>query len=140
MDLGTATDAGAIAVATTLLVVATAVQYVDCAQNIGVGLLRGLDDTTASFRMTLIGYWIVGLPTAWLVSHGFGLGATGVWLGLLTGLGTTAALLLRRFTEASPHVWNRPPRRPPPESLPAAATIVPPASPVSRTRAAQPVR
>lgn len=97
LDPGTAAGAAAAAVATTLLLVATAVQYVDCAQNIGVGLLRGLDDTAASFRMTLIGYWIVGLPTAWLLSHGLGLGATGGWLGLLTGLSATAALLLRRF-------------------------------------------
>lgn len=73
-------------------------QFVDCAQNIGVGLLRGLDDTESGFRLPLVGYWLVGLPLAALLARPAGLGAVGTWLGLLGGLTATAGLLLRRFS------------------------------------------
>ena len=69
----------------------------DTLQNIGVGLLRGLDDTRSGFRLTVIGYWAIGLSLVWLLARPLGLGATGAWLGLAGGLATTAALLLARF-------------------------------------------
>lgn len=88
----------ALTIATQLLFVAAFLQFFDCAQNIGVGLLRGLDDTKSGFRITLIGYWAVGLPAAWLLAYALDLEAVGIWLGLLTGLATTAILLLRRYS------------------------------------------
>ncbi|MFF2513767.1 MATE family efflux transporter [Streptomyces sp. NPDC058086] len=88
----------ALDIATHLLVVTAFLQFFDCAQNIGVGLLRGLDDTRSGFRITLIGYWAVGLPAAWLGAYPLGLDTVGIWLGLLTGLATTAVLLLRRYS------------------------------------------
>ncbi|MDQ0791472.1 MATE family multidrug resistance protein [Streptomyces sp. B3I7] len=90
-------------IATNLLLIAAVLQFFDCAQNIGVGLLRGLDDTRSGFRVTLVGYWLIGLPAAWLLGHLAGLGTVGVWLGLLTGLAATAALLLRRYDRALSH-------------------------------------
>ncbi|AYF72884.1 MATE family efflux transporter [Nocardia yunnanensis] len=90
-------DAAAEHVAHTLLWVAIALQFFDAAQNIAVGLLRGLKDTKAGFRLSLIGYWGVGLPTALLLAFPLRMGAAGVWLGLGAGLATTAALMLRRF-------------------------------------------
>lgn len=88
----------ALDIATHLLMVTAFLQFFDCAQNIGVGLLRGLDDTKSGFRITLIGYWAVGLPAAWLGAYPLGLDTVGIWLGLLTGLATTAVLLLRRYS------------------------------------------
>ncbi|MGW0561773.1 MATE family efflux transporter [Streptomyces sp. NPDC003016] len=90
----------ALTIATQLLVVTAFLQFFDCAQNIGVGLLRGLDDTRSGFRITLIGYWAVGLPAAWLLARPLGLDTLGIWLGLLTGLATTAVLLLRRYSSS----------------------------------------
>ncbi|GAB7102086.1 NorM family multidrug efflux MATE transporter [Streptomyces phaeofaciens JCM 4814] len=90
----------ALSIATHLLVVTAFLQFFDCAQNIGVGLLRGLDDTRSGFRITLIGYWAVGLPAAWLLAYALHLDTLGIWLGLLTGLAATATLLLRRYTSA----------------------------------------
>ncbi|MFB7286691.1 MATE family efflux transporter [Actinacidiphila glaucinigra] len=87
----------ALTIATHLLIVTAFLQFFDCAQNIGVGLLRGLDDTKSGFRITLIGYWAVGLPASWLLGYPLGLDTLGIWLGLLTGLATTAVLLLRRY-------------------------------------------
>ncbi|MGY5123687.1 MATE family efflux transporter [Streptomyces nigrescens] len=97
-DTSSARDAQAVSIATHLLLVIMVLQFFDCAQNIGVGLLRGLDDTKSGFRITLIGYWAVGLPAAWLLGYPLGLDTLGIWLGLLTGLATTAILLLRRYT------------------------------------------
>ncbi|MGY5123630.1 MATE family efflux transporter [Streptomyces nigrescens] len=95
-------DAGsdqALGIATHLLMVTAVLQFFDCAQNIGVGLLRGLDDTKSGFRITLIGYWAVGLPASWLLAYALDLATLGIWLGLLTGLATTALLLLRRYNQ-----------------------------------------
>lgn len=99
-DAGSTGDDDAVAIATRLLLVIAVLQFFDCAQNIGVGLLRGLDDTRSGFRITLVGYWAVGLPAAGLLGYGAGLGTLGIWLGLLTGLATTAILLLRRYGAA----------------------------------------
>ncbi|MFE4975361.1 MATE family efflux transporter [Kitasatospora sp. NPDC056651] len=99
-DPGTAADQQGLRIATGLLVVVAVLQFFDCAQNIGVGLLRGLDDTRSGFRITLVGYWLVGLPAAWLFAYPLGGETRGLWLGLLTGLATTAVLLLRRYGRA----------------------------------------
>ncbi|MFC5183676.1 MATE family efflux transporter [Actinomadura harenae] len=87
----------ALTIATHLLAVTAFLQFFDCAQNIGVGLLRGLGDTKSGFRITLIGYWAIGLPSAWLFAHTLDLDTVGIWLGLLTGLAATAVLLLHRY-------------------------------------------
>ncbi|MET8628370.1 MATE family efflux transporter [Kitasatospora sp. NPDC004669] len=93
----TAADRQGLHIAVGLLTVVAVLQFFDCAQNIGVGLLRGLDDTRSGFRITLIGYWAVGLPAAWLLAYPLGGETRGLWLGLLIGLATTAVLLLRRY-------------------------------------------
>ncbi|MEV6728232.1 MULTISPECIES: MATE family efflux transporter [unclassified Streptomyces] len=90
----------ALTIATHLLIVTAFLQFFDCAQNIGVGLLRGLDDTKSGFRITLVGYWAVGLPASWLLAYALNLDTLGIWLGLLTGLATTAVLLLRRYSRS----------------------------------------
>src|SRR5918997_1911141 len=91
-------DSTTFGIAASLLMIAALMQFFDCAQNIGVGLLRGVDDTRSGFRLTLIGYWLIGLPAAWFLGPAVGMGPVGVWLGLMCGLAVTAALLLRRFT------------------------------------------
>lgn len=93
----TSRDHATIHLAHTLLLIAIVLQFFDAAQNIGNGLLRGVTDTKAGFRLSLIGYWIVGLPTALLLAFPLRLGAAGVWWGLTAGLATTAALMLRRY-------------------------------------------
>ena len=90
-------DPAAESLATTLLLFAIAQQFFKGAQNISVGLLRGLGNTKAGFHSTLIGYWVVGTPAMLLFSYGLHLHGPGVWIGLCTGFGATAALLLRRF-------------------------------------------
>ncbi|WP_327110138.1 MATE family efflux transporter [Nocardia sp. NBC_01730] len=90
-------DTDTIRIAHTLLLIGIVLQFFDAAQNIGTGLLRGLKATNAGFRLSLIGYWGVGLPVALLLAFPVGLGAAGVWWGLTAGLATTAILMLRRY-------------------------------------------
>ncbi|MFD3746533.1 MATE family efflux transporter [Nocardia sp. NPDC058633] len=92
-----ATDTDTIAIAHTLLLIGIVLQFFDAAQNIGTGLLRGLKETSAGFRLSLVGYWGVGLPAALLLAFPLDLGAAGVWWGLTAGLATTAALMLRKY-------------------------------------------
>jgi len=92
-----ANTAAVFRIASQLLLLAAGLQIFDCAQNIGIGILRGAGETGTSFLMTLIGYWVVGLPSAWIFGHWCGLGTAGVWLGLTLGLTVTAVQLVLRF-------------------------------------------
>lgn len=89
--------ADVVAAASGLLWFAIAYQYLKGAQNVCVGLLRGLGNTKSGLRNTLVGYWAIGIPAMVLFAHYLGLRGDGVWRGLCTGFGGTAALLLRRF-------------------------------------------
>jgi len=90
-------DKTVIEIAAALLVFAAIYQVSDGLQVGAAGALRGFKDTTIPMLLTLIAYWGVGFPTAYL----FGstsifvppMGASGYWLGLVTGL-TAAAILL----------------------------------------------
>jgi MATE family multidrug resistance protein len=90
-------DGPATHIAHSLLLVAIGLQFFDAAQNIAVGLLRGIAATAAGFRLSVIGYWLVGVPAAALLAFPGHLGALGVWLGLTAGLATTAGLMTRRY-------------------------------------------
>ncbi len=92
-----ADTAGLLAVATPLLGLAALLQFFDASQNIAIGLLRGVGDTTSAFVRTLTGYWGLGLGCAWLLGLHWGFGVIGLWWGLIVGLAATAAQLLLRF-------------------------------------------
>jgi MATE family multidrug resistance protein len=90
-----------IALGATVLAAAALTQFADAAQNIAVGLLRGIDQAAAGFRATLIGYWAIGLPAAALLAFGLDWGLIGLWAGLGCGLAACAALMLTRFHTAT---------------------------------------
>jgi MATE family multidrug resistance protein len=92
-------DVVVVATAGSLLLIAIAQQATKGAQNIAVGLMRGLGDTKSGFRASLIGYWGVGVPGMLLCAYVLSWHAVGVWVGLCLGFGATAALLLRRFVQ-----------------------------------------
>lgn len=101
--------AAAASLAGTLLLFAIAHQFFKGAQNISVGLLRGLGNTKSGFRNTLIGYWAVGTPAMLLCAFPLGMRGPGIWVGLCVGFGATALLLLRRFyQELRPADGDRP--------------------------------
>jgi len=86
-----------IPIAIGLLVMAALFQVVDGAQVVALGLLRGIQDTKIPMIFAMVSYWVIGMPASLLFGFVFDLGATGVWLGLVVGLGVAAILLNWRF-------------------------------------------
>ncbi|MBT8391452.1 MAG: MATE family efflux transporter [Ignavibacteriaceae bacterium] len=93
-----------ISISSSLLIIAALFQISDGTQAVGIGILRGLTDVKIPTAITFIAYWIVGLPTGYLLGFNFDLGVQGVWIGLLLGLTTSAILLTVRFNIKSKQV------------------------------------
>jgi MATE family multidrug resistance protein len=90
-------DAGVIALAAQLLVLAGVFQLSDGIQVAANGALRGLKDTRVPMFITLFAYWGMGMPIGWWLAFPQGMGARGMWIGLIAGLTVAAVLLSRRF-------------------------------------------
>jgi len=94
-------DPEVIHIASQLLVVAAFFQISDGVQVVGMGALRGFEDVKVPTVIAVMAYWVVGLPAGYLLGFQYGLGATGVWYGLLIGLSLAAILLFYRFQHKS---------------------------------------
>lgn len=90
-------DPAVIALAAQLLVLAGLFQFSDGIQVAANGALRGLKDTRMPMFITMFAYWGVGMPIGWWLAFPHGLGARGMWMGLIAGLSVAAVLLSRRF-------------------------------------------
>ncbi len=91
-------------IAATLVVIAGFFQLSDGIQVVGLGVLRGIADVNIPTLLTLIAYWIVALPLSYVLAFPLGMGAPGVWLGLLAGLTVSAVLLTYRFYNKLPRI------------------------------------
>jgi len=90
-------DPAILSAASFLLPFAVATQFFAGAQNICIGLLRGLGDTSSGLTLTSIGYGLIGMPALWVCSRWMGEGGAGAWLGLCIAFGATSVLLWHRF-------------------------------------------
>ncbi|MBE7450464.1 MAG: MATE family efflux transporter [Kofleriaceae bacterium] len=90
-------EAVVIAAAIPLVQIAAFFQLSDGAQAVAAGALRGAGDTRAAFVANLLGHYLVGLPVALGLGFAAGLGAPGLWWGLVAGLTGTAIALIARF-------------------------------------------
>jgi MATE family multidrug resistance protein len=100
-------DAGVAALAAQLLLLAAIFQFSDGIQVTANGALRGLKDTTVPMAITMLAYWGIGMPLAYWLGFGLGLGARGIWIGLIAGLTGAALLLFARFLHLARH-WRAP--------------------------------
>ncbi len=89
--------ANLLRIGASLIIVAALFQLVDGLQVMALGLLRGVQDTTVPMVMATISYWVIGLPVSYVLAFTLGLGAIGLWLGLVIGLLIAAVLLMWRF-------------------------------------------
>ena len=85
-------DAELTEMAVSLLFMAAIFQISDGLQVSGSAALRGLKDTRVPMYVNLLAYWIIGLPTAYMLGYHTALGPRGLWIGLIAGL-TVAAIL-----------------------------------------------
>jgi len=90
-----------VAVASSMLVVAAFFQISDGVQVVGHGALRGMADARIPTLYSMVAYWVLGLPAGYLLAFAAGMGAVGIWLGLLIGLSASALLILLRFERLS---------------------------------------
>ncbi|MCW0352449.1 MATE family efflux transporter [Pantoea sp. RSPAM1] len=89
-----------VTLAAQLMLLATIYQISDSVQVIGSGILRGYKDTRSIFFITFIAYWLLGLPsgyilalTDWVVPR---MGPAGFWCGFIVGLTSAAIMMLWR--------------------------------------------
>ncbi|MBB4636894.1 MATE family efflux transporter [Longimicrobium terrae] len=105
------TDPRIVEIGAGLLVMAAAFQVFDGMQVAGLCALRGASDTRVPMWMTVLGYWAIGAPAAWLLGLHTPLGARGVWAGLVLGLASVAIMLawrVRRVMWAGPLIHRAP--------------------------------
>ena len=79
------------------IVYATAMQGADCINAPLQGTLRGCKDVRATFIMAMVSFWLIGLPSGWLLAHQAGMGPYGYWTGLIIGVLAGALLLMFRL-------------------------------------------
>ncbi|NGF56284.1 MATE family efflux transporter [Parapedobacter sp. SGR-10] len=90
-------DTAVIALSAQLLIIAGLFQLFDGTQVVGLGVLRGMGDVNIPTFITFVAYWIVGLPSGYLMGIPMGMGVQGVWYGLTLGLLTSSLLLYVRY-------------------------------------------
>ncbi len=90
-------DAAVAASGGLLLRYAAIFQFSDGIQVASGGALRGLKDTRVPMAISALSYWGVGMPVGLLLAFPGGLGASGMWMGIIAGLSCAAACLLARF-------------------------------------------
>jgi MATE family multidrug resistance protein len=69
----------------------------DGIQTTATGALRGLNDTRVPLIMALVGFWIIGFVSAYVLAFSAGYGPVGIWVGLSLGLTVFAVLVMGRF-------------------------------------------
>ncbi|MBD1396310.1 MATE family efflux transporter [Pontibacter sp. JH31] len=90
-------DPAVIEMASMLMIIAALFQISDGVQVVGLGALRGLEDVRIPSLISLVAYWVIGLPVGYFLCFKAGFGVNGVWTGLLVGLSVAAILLFWRF-------------------------------------------
>lgn len=104
-----------VALAAHLMLLAAVYQLSDSIQVVGSGVLRGYKDTRSIFFITFIAYWVLGLPsgyilalTDWVVEP---MGPAGFWTGFIIGLTSAAIMMMFRMRwlqrQPSLHILQR---------------------------------
>jgi MATE family multidrug resistance protein len=60
---------------------------------VATGVLRGSGDTRTPMIINVIGHWVLGLPTGYVLCFISGWGVAGLWVGLSIGLVFVSAIL-----------------------------------------------
>ncbi|PPA71184.1 MATE family efflux transporter [Jeotgalibacillus proteolyticus] len=90
-------DKQVIALTAQFLFFAVLFQLSDAVQASVQGVLRGYKDVNITLIMTMISYWVIGLPGGYLMANYTDLAYFGYWLGLIAGLTAGAVTLTVRL-------------------------------------------
>ena len=94
-------DPAVAAIAVSLLYMGAVMQLSDGLQVSAMGALRGYKDTRVPMLITVVAYWGVGFPLAWVFGIPLHLSPAMIWAGFLAGLTVAAVLLTARFLKQS---------------------------------------
>jgi multidrug resistance protein, MATE family len=97
LDLSEPENWPVIELAATFLAFAALFQFVDGAQVVGSGMLRGLHDTRIPMVFAALGYWGIGVPFGVVLAFPLGFAGAGIWMGLASGLAVVAVLMTTRW-------------------------------------------
>lgn len=90
-----------IALASQLMLLAALYQISDSIQVIGSGILRGYKDTRSIFFITFAAYWLLGLPSGYVLALTDlvvdRMGPAGFWIGFIIGLTSAAVMMMLRM-------------------------------------------
>lgn len=90
-------DQKVIAAASTLIIIAAFFQLSDGVQAVGMGVLKGIADVKIPMIITLVSYWVIGLPSGYFFAFILNYDIIGIWIGLSLGLTAAAVLFVWRF-------------------------------------------
>jgi MATE family multidrug resistance protein len=94
-------NAEVLSIAAKLLLVAAIFQISDAIQVVVLAALRGMQDVMIPTVITFVAYWVIGFPISYYLSMYTSYESSGIWLGLLAGLTTSAIMLWWRFNYLS---------------------------------------
>ena len=90
-----------VALASQLMLLAGLYQISDSIQVVGSGILRGYKDTRSIFFITFTAYWVLGLPSGYILALTDlvvpRMGPAGFWTGFIIGLTCAAILMMLRM-------------------------------------------
>lgn len=77
---------------------------IDCLRMISMGALRGLKDTKFPMFISVVCFWCIAFPLAYLFAFRLKFGGEGIWWGIIIGIFTTGIILFIRFNRLIKHI------------------------------------
>ncbi|MFN8300591.1 MAG: MATE family efflux transporter [Chitinophagales bacterium] len=97
-------DVAVLQIAGTLVIFAAFFQLSDGLQVTAAGALRGVQDVKVPSVIAFVSYWLIMMPTSYLLAFHTSLGINGLWLGFVIGLTVAATILYLRFRYKVQHL------------------------------------
>lgn len=107
IGMNTVENTATFSLAIQFLAVAAVFLIFDGSQIIMSGAIQGMKDSKSTLIISIVGYWVMGLPTSYVFGFIIGLGGIGIWWGLATGLASTAILMTLYFELNTRKIMDR---------------------------------
>lgn len=100
------TDEAVISLAAQLLIMAAIFQVFDGLQVVLLSVLRGVSDVRTAMVYALIAYIFVNIPISYVLAFTFEMGAIGIWIGFVFGIGLASVLFYTRIQKMFKRLEN----------------------------------
>lgn len=100
IDVHSKTLLPVVKMATGFLLLAGIFLISESIRGISLSALRSMKDTKFPVFASIIGFWCIAFPGAYLFAFKYHFGGNGIWFGIITGLFTTGIMLFIRFNHS----------------------------------------